>query len=58
MILTQFYEYILKIIKICIYLQRKKITKEHVKNEPTSAIKSGAAAFFGAMGSDWFGSSN
>lgn len=43
---------------ICIYLQRKKITKEHAKNEPTSAIKSGAAAFFGAMGSDWFGSSN
>ncbi|KYQ53960.1 Conserved oligomeric Golgi complex subunit 1 [Trachymyrmex zeteki] len=38
--------------------QRKKITKEHAKNEPTSAIKSGAAAFFGAMGSDWFGSSN
>ncbi|XP_011699019.1 PREDICTED: conserved oligomeric Golgi complex subunit 1 isoform X1 [Wasmannia auropunctata] len=38
--------------------QRKKITKEHAKNDSTSAIKSGAAAFFGAMGSDWFGSSN
>lgn len=43
---------------MCVYLQRKKMTKEQAKNDSTSAIKSGAAAFFGAMGSDWFGSSN
>lgn len=42
------------------YLQRKKVTtKENTRNDSTSAtIKSGAAAFFGAMGSDWFGSSS
>ncbi|XP_076651687.1 conserved oligomeric Golgi complex subunit 1 isoform X1 [Halictus rubicundus] len=40
-------------------LQRKKVTgKENVKSDSTGAtIKSGAAAFFGAMGSDWFSSS-
>ncbi|GAB1869175.1 Conserved oligomeric Golgi complex subunit 1 [Camponotus japonicus] len=40
--------------------QRKKVTtKENTKSDSTSAtIKSGAAAFFGAMGSDWFGSSS
>lgn len=39
--------------------QRKKTTsKENTKSDSTGAtIKSGAAAFFGAMGSDWFGSS-
>ncbi|XP_011334324.2 conserved oligomeric Golgi complex subunit 1 isoform X1 [Ooceraea biroi] len=39
--------------------QRKKVTKESTRADSTSAtIKSGAAAFFGAMGSDWFGSSS
>lgn len=40
-------------------IQRKKTTsKETTKSDSTGAtIKSGAAAFFGAMGSDWFGSS-
>ncbi|XP_071866705.1 conserved oligomeric Golgi complex subunit 1 isoform X1 [Bombus fervidus] len=39
--------------------QRKKTTsKENTKSDSAGAtIKSGAAAFFGAMGSDWFGSS-
>ncbi|XP_011143993.1 conserved oligomeric Golgi complex subunit 1 isoform X2 [Harpegnathos saltator] len=39
--------------------QRKKVSaKENTRNDSASAtIKSGAAAFFGAMGSDWFGSS-
>lgn len=40
--------------------QRKKLssTKDTAKNESTgSTIKSGAAAFFVAMGSDWFGAS-
>ncbi|XP_043526866.1 conserved oligomeric Golgi complex subunit 1 isoform X1 [Frieseomelitta varia] len=39
--------------------QRKKSTnKENTKNDSAGAtIKSGAAAFFGAMGSDWFSSS-
>lgn len=42
------------------YLQRKKVTtKENTRNDSTGAtIKSGAAAFFGAMGSDWFGGSS
>lgn len=40
-------------------IQRKKTTsKETTKSDSAGAtIKSGAAAFFGAMGSDWFGSS-
>ncbi|KZC12421.1 PREDICTED: conserved oligomeric Golgi complex subunit 1 [Dufourea novaeangliae] len=39
--------------------QRKKVTgKENTKSDSAGAtIKSGAAAFFGAMGSDWFSSS-
>ena len=39
--------------------QRKKMSnKENTKSDTTgSSIKSGAAAFFGAMGSDWFSSS-
>ncbi|XP_063993601.1 conserved oligomeric Golgi complex subunit 1 isoform X2 [Diachasmimorpha longicaudata] len=39
-------------------IQRKKtLAKEQTRNDLTgSTIKSGAAAFFGAMGSDWFGS--
>ncbi|CAK9824352.1 Conserved oligomeric Golgi complex subunit 1 [Anthophora retusa] len=39
--------------------QRKKVTtKETTKSDSAGAtIKSGAAAFFGAMGSDWFSSS-
>nr|XP_012153451.1 PREDICTED: conserved oligomeric Golgi complex subunit 1 [Megachile rotundata] len=39
--------------------QRKKMpNKENTKSDSTgSSIKSGAAAFFGAMGSDWFSSS-
>ncbi|XP_043486152.1 conserved oligomeric Golgi complex subunit 1 [Polistes fuscatus] len=40
--------------------QRKKISsaKDNTKTESTgSTIKSGAAAFFGAMGSDWFSAS-
>ncbi|XP_076240432.1 conserved oligomeric Golgi complex subunit 1 isoform X1 [Calliopsis andreniformis] len=39
--------------------QRKKTTsKENTKSDSAGAtIKSGAAAFFGAMGSDWFSSS-
>ncbi|XP_011304064.1 conserved oligomeric Golgi complex subunit 1 isoform X1 [Fopius arisanus] len=38
--------------------QRKKVpVKEHTRSDSTgSTIKSGAAAFFGAMGTDWFGS--
>ncbi|XP_032451954.1 conserved oligomeric Golgi complex subunit 1 isoform X1 [Nasonia vitripennis] len=33
-------------------------SKEHTRNDSTgSTIKSGAAAFFGAMGSDWFSTS-
>ncbi|XP_043472746.1 conserved oligomeric Golgi complex subunit 1 isoform X1 [Leptopilina heterotoma] len=37
--------------------QKKKL-KEHTRNDSTgAAIKSGAAAFFGAMGSDWFSTS-
>ncbi|XP_074110677.1 conserved oligomeric Golgi complex subunit 1 [Cotesia typhae] len=39
-------------------LQRKKVVKEHTRSDSTGAsIKSGAAAFFGAMGSDWFSTS-
>ncbi|XP_057331715.1 conserved oligomeric Golgi complex subunit 1 isoform X1 [Microplitis mediator] len=39
-------------------LQRKKVAKEHTRSDSTGAtIKSGAAAFFGAMGSDWFSNS-
>ncbi|XP_014207402.1 conserved oligomeric Golgi complex subunit 1 isoform X2 [Copidosoma floridanum] len=38
--------------------RRKQTGKEQAKSDSTgSTIKSGAAAFFGAMGSDWFGSS-
>ncbi|CAL7937740.1 unnamed protein product [Xylocopa violacea] len=39
--------------------QRKKVTnKENTKSDSAGAtIKSGAAAFFGVMGSDWFSSS-
>ncbi|KAK0180195.1 hypothetical protein PV327_005864 [Microctonus hyperodae] len=39
--------------------QRKRTpSKEHTRNDSTgSTIKSGAAAFFGAMGTDWFSTS-
>ncbi|XP_053975491.1 conserved oligomeric Golgi complex subunit 1 isoform X1 [Hylaeus volcanicus] len=48
---------------VCVTLpekaQRKKVSnKENTKSDSAGAtIKSGAAAFFGAMGSDWFSSS-
>ncbi|XP_011499095.1 PREDICTED: conserved oligomeric Golgi complex subunit 1 [Ceratosolen solmsi marchali] len=38
--------------------KKKQSSKEHTRTDSTgSTIKSGAAAFFGAMGSDWFGTS-
>ncbi|XP_012251073.2 conserved oligomeric Golgi complex subunit 1 [Athalia rosae] len=38
-------------------MRKKTPTKTHTRNDSAgSTIKSGAAAFFGAMGSDWFGS--
>lgn len=40
------------------FQKQKKKVKEHTRNDSTgAAIKSGAAAFFGAMGSDWFSTS-
>ncbi|KAG7200581.1 hypothetical protein KM043_001141 [Ampulex compressa] len=42
---------------VALEVRKKPTTKESGKNESAGAtIKSGAAAFFGAMGSDWFSS--